>query len=65
MSAQLHEFDIPTCPRVAALMAGLCARAGDRTGARQWLLELLAWMAFDDVGRRAAASQSQLNELRC
>ncbi len=65
MTAQLHAFDTPTCPRVAALMAGLCARTGNRTAASQWLLELLAWMAFDDMGRRAGASQAQATELRC
>lgn len=40
-----HETD--TCPRVAAWMTGLAAAAGDREMAGTWLIELIAWMAFD------------------
>lgn len=58
-----HESD--TCPRVAAFMAGLAAVNGDRETASTWLLELIAWMAFDN-GRIAGGAQavSRLAELR-
>lgn len=58
-----HESD--TCPRVAALMAGLASVNGDRETACTWLLELIAWMAFDN-GRVAGGVQavSRLAELR-
>ena len=65
MNAQLHAFDSGTCPRIAAWMAGLSAVTGDRAGAGAWLLELIAWMAFDDARRPNATSQATLAELRC
>lgn len=39
--------DIDTCPRAVCTMVGLCLAAQDRKGAETWLLELIAWMAFD------------------
>jgi hypothetical protein len=65
MNAQLHAFEFQTCPRAAAWMASLCAATGDRMGAGQWLLELIAWMAFDDAGRRVGLSQVSATEQRC
>lgn len=48
-----HESD--TCPRVAAWMTGLAVAAGDRETAGAWLIELIAWMAFD-AGRTTYVS---------
>lgn len=43
--------DIDTCPRSICTMIGLSLRAGDRKNAETWLLELIAWMAFDRDAR--------------
>lgn len=63
-SVMLTSNDTDTCPRVAAFMAGLAAVNRDRETASTWLLELIAWMAFDN-GRVAGGAQaaSRLAEL--
>lgn len=64
-TAMLTHDESDTCPRAAAFMAGIASASGDRETACTWLLELIAWMAFDN-GRVAGGSQavSRLPELR-
>lgn len=67
-TAMLPSHDTDTCPRAAAWMAGLAVAAGDRETAGMWLLELIAWIAFDSGRTHAAietSSSATVAELRC
>lgn len=60
----LPSIETDTCPRAIAWMAGLSAATGDMDAAGTWLLELIAWMAFDNhvlvAGRQASESDLAL-----
>ena len=65
-TAMFTSPDTDVCPRAAALMVGLARASGDRETASEWLLELIAWMAFDrGAGRTDNTTAGAALELRC
>lgn len=66
-TAMFTSPDTDVCPRAAAFMVGLAVASGARETASEWLLELIAWMAFDRRGSAGGISGTYdpAHELRC